>query len=397
MSEIIQTWLLVKENFILKVKHRIKLFFRDMPTTLLIIIGFTLSYFIAINGIALINTISSEQGKKKQTTYENEQVFSVDFCVPETYFIKNEAMYIKRIHDFLDKFDTEIGNLAINDYVGFVGDSMIPTRTNVILAENEDLGIKIVSGRLPSEEEIRDKTNVALISKEYKKNTVEKNGATFIRINEFYFSVIGYFETDIVTEDRRDIILFRNTFSDELMNQFVINLFEFYNTNIIYGSNVQDISTAYQDLSKIVNQSGYRIGEDLFKGSDPYINKKEKFNKMFLGVLLIFCLINCAVISNVWIRRRFQELVIRKTMGYSMRQIIWMLAVDLFGYGIISCILAIISQLIYSKFLNENVLQMKYFVQNSIYILGVMLVVILITLVIPMIQIRNVIPKRKIR
>lgn len=56
-------------------KQKCKLFFRDVPTTLLLIMGLTLAYIIVVNGVALMNTISREQEKNLQDTYDNEKKF----------------------------------------------------------------------------------------------------------------------------------------------------------------------------------------------------------------------------------------------------------------------------------------------------------------------------------
>lgn len=380
------------------IKETIRVFFRDIPTTLLILVGLVLSYFVAINGISFMNTISYEQEKKNSSGYDNRMSFMVDFCIPPSYKAEDEGSYREKIATFVSEFETDTGNLIVNSYNVIMGDSMDGEYTKLFLSKNEKIKEKIISGRMPTEEEIESKSNVVLLSKEYKKYTVQKDGETQIRFGDTYFKVTGFFETNDTTQDRRNIILFKEAFSDKVINNFIMRIFEQGYMNIEYVVNNEEIlAQSYSKLLNIVKKNGFIVTEDLFADGDAVYNKKAKFNRMFLYILFLSSMINCMVISGVWIQKRFKELVVRKTMGYSMGQIIWLLAVDLFKYSILSLILAFTIQMIYSGILTGDKLRIRYFMQNSVYILGSMAIVIIGTLIIPLIKLKRVVPAGNIR
>lgn len=377
--------------------QRLKFILRDIPTTLLIITGFMLSYFVTINGINMMNNITNEMKKSNQRLYENESRFLVDFMIPTEYMVADEPKFIARIDTFIDGFQPKNGNLIINNYSVIVGDNMECMFSDVVCVENEDLGLKLVSGRMPIQEDIDEKNNVVLLSTEYEKHTVQRDGKTQIRLNDIYYNVIGYYKTKVLTSERRDIILFKKTFSEKTMSNFLSDLFEIGYMNVIYGGNNIDINKEYSTLTGIVKRYNYIVGEDIFKEGDTSFEKRTKFNKMFLGVLFGFTLINCIVISSLWIQKRYKELVIRKTFGYDIKQIICLLVKDLFKYSLISYVLAIIIQLFYSGIWNNNFIKIEYFIQNSIYVIGSIVLVITVTMIIPLIKIRNEIPAKKLQ
>lgn len=373
-------------------KQKCKLFFRDVPTTLLLIMGLTLTYIIVVNGVALMNTISIEQEKQLQDTYDNEKKFILNLNTPAKN--DNNKIYADKLHNFMNEFSVDTGNLMFINYAVFMGDSMAGVYADVICSLNQDLQERLVSGRLPTEEEFASKENVVLLSKESKKYTVQKDGITQVRLGDTYYKVTGFFETNDISRDRADVILFKNAFSEEKMKEFEKDVLEWGYIGVCYGG--ENIGNSQKVIENKIREYGYGIDEDAMKNGNKEYNKRAKLNKLFLVVLLVFCLINCMVISNVWIQRRFRELLIRHTMGYSMTQIAGVLMVDLAKYSLLSCIFAIILQSVFSLMSSGDMIMWKYLLRNTVYIIVSMAFVILATLAIPLIRIKKTVPSRKI-
>lgn len=375
-------------------KQKCKLFFRDVPTTLLLIMGLTLAYIIVVNGVALMNTISREQEKNLQDTYDNEKKFFLKLNTPEKYENDNEKIHADKLHKFMTEFKIDTGNLMFINYTVFMGDSMAGVYANVICSLNQDLRERLVSGRMPTEEEFASKENVVLLSKESEKYTVQKDGVTQVRLGDTYYKVTGFFETNDISNEMADVILFKNAFSEEKMKEFEEDVLEWGYIGVCYGG--KNIENSQEVIESKIREYGYGIDEDAMKNGNKEYNKKAKLNKIFLAVLLVFCLINCMVISNVWIQRRFRELMIRHTLGYSMTQIAGMLMGDLAKYSLLSCIFAIILQSVFSLMFSGNIIMWNYLLKNTVYIIVSMAFVVMVTLAIPLVRIKKTVPSRKI-
>lgn len=375
-------------------KQKCKLFFRDVPTTLLLILGFTLAFVIVVNGVALMNTISREQEKSLQDTYENEKKLFLYLNTPAKFENDNKKIYADKLHKFINEFNIETGNLMFINYTVFMGDSMAGVYAEVICSQNEDLRERLVSGRLPTEEEFASKENVVLLSRESEKHTIQKDGVTQVRLGDTYYKVTGFFETNDITSERADVIFFKNAFSEEKMKEFVNDVLEWGYIGVCYGG--ENIENSQKLIESKIREYGYGIDEDAMKNGNKEYNKKAKLNQIFLAVLLVFCLINCMVISNVWIQRRFRELLIRHTMGYSMTQIAGMLMFDLGKYCALSCIFAVILQSMFSMMFSGNMILREYLLKNTVFILISMAFVVMVTLAIPLVRIKKTVPSRKI-
>jgi hypothetical protein len=71
------------------------------------------------------------------------------------------------------------------------------------------------------------------------------------------------------------------------------------------------------------------------------------YNDIFVGVSLFFSLINCCVVSLMWIRRRNRELKIRMVYGYSRMDNLLLLTKDMIKNAAIALVIAVVAIIIF--------------------------------------------------
>ena len=152
-------------------------------------------------------------------------------------------------------------------------------------------------------------------------------------------------------------------------------------------------------MRKILKSYGLHEEEDIIEqeNDDSLISAKLKMNKFFLYITFGFSLLNCVVISDIWIKRRYKEFVIKRTFGFDMWDIIVNLLKDLLLYCSMATMIAFVAQILYSYVTGKNSIRIEYMVDNMISIAGCMVIIILITVAIPIIRIRRITPATQIR
>lgn len=372
------------------IKRKLKLFFRNKSITTLLILGLLVSYFIVINGVAMLNSITEEQNKSMAEEYKNEKKFILAKYIPEVTATDKVAIFESRFENTIKTLGTGKGNLMLKGHGVNVGAALKGVYADVIYSLEDKLNKKIVSGRMPLQEEITSKEKVALVSRDMEKYIEKKDNILQIQISDIVYKVTGIFETNDISSTRADIVLFMDSFTDEEI-KIMANRIKF--VAVSYSGNISEAD--YQELLQKVKRNG-EIADENIENNDSENKNRILFNKIFMIILFVFSLINCMVISNVWINSRFRELVIRKTIGYSVMQVVGLLISDLLKYSCISVGLAIVFQTVISKLLMENSMSMKYSINNTIYLVVSLGIIVALSLVVPIIKLKKLLPARKV-
>lgn len=378
-----------------KVKVRCKLFFRNKSMTTLLIVGLVVSYFIVINGVAMLAEIAEEQRKSNREEYEHERKFILEKYTPmNSDSFTDESEYMenckKNFENIIRTLETEKGNLMLKGHAVFVGDSLKGVYADVIYSLEDTLNKKIVHGRMPTEEERTDGENVVLVSTDMEKYITKKDGMEQISIGHKVCKVTGIFETNDISSTRADVVMFMDTYTEEEISELAEE-----NWNIVVSYSGDITENDYQDLlQKIENQGGF-IDENI-ENEDKENTVRVTFHKIFMIILFLFSIINCMAISNVWINSRFRELIIRKTIGYSMGQVVELLVCDLLRYSVISMILATILQKLTNSMLIQSRWTIEYSMKNTVLLVTALLAVIAISLILPLIKMKRLLPAKKI-
>lgn len=389
-------------------------FFRDMQTSLLLIVGLILSCFVSMNVLAMENNVRNKLDKKNRIEYKfNKEIDAnllyagqwYEFDSPE----ESEEFYLSeeelgQIFDKLTKITNKSDNgiLFTKGYHSFVGTGVFSVCTYVVHNAMEEIRHDFVWGRGITKEEAKRGDKVAIVSTALNPYLKQKDDRKYISINATDYEVVGIYENQDVLENcyRMDMCIFYSSM-DELTKKAYFkdqesNIFVQYSSNADNNDNNKKI---YGEMREILKSYGLHEEEDIIEqeNDDSLISAKLKMNKFFLYITFGFSLLNCVVISDIWIKRRYKEFVIKRTFGFDMWDIIVNLLKDLLLYCSMATMIAFVAQILYSYVTGKNSIRIEYMVDNMISIAGCMVIIILITVAIPIIRIRRITPATQIR
>lgn len=361
---------------------------RDKYSTILLITGFVLSCFVAVNVLTMMNEVKNQQNRKSKSDYKNTKNFERE--MPEEITKDKIEKVVQELH-------TDNGNVFIYGYYSFVGSGLYNPCIYLIVSENEKADRQFIWGRMPNEEERRNKENVIAAGTNMNPYIQEKDGEKYIEIDSTEYKVVGSYESydNLNQENNMDICTYYEC-ADEKLKHSVADLAVF---NVKYGSSVV-VGAAYNNeilkIENVLDNNG--INESTYyEEDDTLANIKQRINQYFMYLTFIFTLINCMVISNIWIKRRYNELVIRRTYGYGMADIIKLVLKDLAVYGGISMIIGIILQTVYAAALGKSMLKLNYAGENLLFFAVILGIIIIVSGLIPVLQIRKIVPASDIR
>ena len=203
--------------------------------------------------------------------------------------------------------------------------------------------------------------------------------------NSFYllgdnYTVDGILRNDVAGGYDDRIIVFWNSLTEQSKEYLKKDLEEHYQLEMA----IHVILDADEELDDTVSKLS---GELRVLGADMDIMDSSRtanylswlyqnFSKVGLGLVGIFAIVNCCVISNVWVAQNKKLLAILLALGYKNRDIYWFVLKELFHYIVIALPIACILQGIYMLAVGQhNVWNIIY--GFPVFLLGIVLVLII--------------------
>lgn len=368
----------------------IKKLLRDRYSTVLLITGFVLSCFVAVNVLTMMNAVKAEQNKSKENTYKNNASLELE---------NPDGMTAQKVDSIVRELDTDNGNVFIYGYYGFAGTGLYNPCTYLIISQNEEIRQDFVWGRMPNGDEVKNKQKVMAVATNMEPYLYEKNGEKYLTLDSVDYKIVGVYENydNLDQEGNMDICTYYECIGDSFKSM-IANFAVF---NVRYGSSRLDdgmYEAEVQRIKTVLESNGineYICDEE--ESDDRLASAKQLINQYFMYLTFIFTLINCMVISNIWIKRRHNELVIRRTFGYGMADIARLLLKDLAVYGIISMALGTVLQTVYAALLGKSILSLEFAGRNFIFLAAVLGIIVLASCIIPVLKIRKIVPAADIR
>ena len=212
------------------------------------------------------------------------------------------------------------------------------------------------------------------VSKEMESNIITQSGKKYILFDGMKYLVKGiYKDMDIQHTDYRIVVPWNNLNNNE-KNYYVK---EFTNDIMSNGMGIclesnGDIGTVIALLDKIAQRNNLILNVS----NNKHVDKAFIIYGSIAGIMIIFSFINSLTVISVWIIRRRNELMIKKTWGMSEWMIYGKTLLKLLKHLLASIPLVVIFQITYIYYFKESVIVniYKYICLNSILI--IMLLVI---------------------
>lgn len=322
----------------------IKKFLRDISSSLLMIAGYSLLFFIAFNGIYLINRMSEKQPDTVIGNYmykENYRVTRRNVKPEDGY---GDFDVDKNIRYVLSSLETKQGNSLLNIQGVIKGASKSHT-VSVLLSWNEPCSRQLKSGNYPDFNAIED-VKAAVIGEYFQDFTESDNGKEYINVNGENYLVTGVFKG--MTDNGMDssLVLFYDKLDSNEREAISAQLYSNYMEIVLCGNNGNG-SFIENVRNKISDNPFYDITTmqaNSIQGIQIIISK---IKNVIMIMIVIFCIINSLTITNLWLRKRQPEIAIRKACGYSNLQVIKLIILDMIKLMVMAIMLAIAIELCY--------------------------------------------------
>lgn len=262
----------------------------------LLLVGIAVSFTAAVNGRQVYERMEKARMELNEYKYLNNYIISISG--------------IDNIQEIAEDIEILKGNVSIVDNDLYINDADIYQRTEILIKQDEDLPypVREVSG-----------SRGVVIGKSIEQYCYSKDEgkAQYIVIDGREYQVEGYVEStysDVLngkvilkTDNPKEISCLANA------DTLVLN----------YGSYSMDAEDCVRGFS---NQFGDKYSIYYEKESDKYIEiGSANAEEEFYMTITLFAMINCVVISEFWIMRRKQEIIIRKLWGYGNIRLFWIL------------------------------------------------------------------------
>lgn len=257
----------------------------------LLLLGIAVSFSAFLNGEDLYYKVKNALAEVNEYRYKN------------TYSMQIAG--VDNTDTLLDEMSKLRGNLSLDNLLVKINQEDMYHTAEVLINREEELPYPFLYGNCHFEEGKRQ----AIIGKGLEHDCVTNSydNKRYIRLDDVDYEVIG-----IVGSKNSDLL------DGKLILSYCLDTFSTYFNEqgaFLYGSDKENI---HLDIMDFYEKNTLKWDIFLDKEETAYIevggsNEDEKF----YWLLCIFSMVNCVVLSEFWIIRRKQEIVVRKLWGYS--------------------------------------------------------------------------------
>lgn len=357
----------------------IKKYLRDIPSSILMIIGLAISYFVIINCADIAGKITNEYMSLNNYQYVVE--YRVEYNVEKSDERQAGEECIEREHiEYFENVDCSY--VAMTSFPLYLNREPTAYHASILFSydsmakmRNKN-GMKIhYKSELVSSGECvyLGETLANYLKTKYESTNLYDEGTEYKTIDILENNSSGgidnslYIVWDYCTPEQRTAII--NKATSEVNNISVsILLKSDIPIDDVYQKNISDFSK-YPYLDFVLYEAEVM--------SDYQNLWYRYFSITFNVVSLIFSVMVCLVITDLWIARRRREVAIRKAFGYSNSKLFKLLFTDLLRISLPAFILAFVLQITYKLIFDERFI---FGASSAIRTLAVILSILLIIL-----------------
>ena len=256
------------------------------------------------------------------------------------------------------------------------------TRCEMLLAINEELPYPIIWGHIPGTVETDFGRNVVALGRDKYKYAYERNGKRYVTLDQSEYEVVG-----VIGSENSDYWDYKIVMNNHCAAENTLDKISYIQEQIItIYSNSNELTDSYETLYwqiKNIDQMCNIVPYKKNSTGDSTVSKTlEKENIRVNIMVYIFCLLNCVIISVLWIIQRRKELAIKKTFGYGNGRILFEIAANIVAMMFISFIIFIALYGIYRIFQSDRtglVIEVNLFSIISVLVLFLVTTVITMT------------------
>lgn len=349
--------------------YNIKKFFRNIPTSILMILGFSILMFMIFNAVSLLNSINV----KTDDTYRYNQELSIYVdSAEQDYEVDSSELVIGK------------GNIYINNESAYIDEINMKTVVLGLVQYEEELKHALSFGEYP-DFDIDDSQPMAVVGYDIYKEASVKGNDRYITILGVEYKIVAVLQKEAADNIDYTVIAFIESLNEKDRNEYIRKSSNNYKSYYCdYQSDNYDYRKDIEDLiSKLKNDEIeiMLLEERLDAGVHDVNDGIDSFKKNTIYMVVVFCMFNCFAITNLWIRNRYIELSIRKAYGYNIIQIVILLIKDLIKYMIISIALGFVMQTVYNAVKGISLINEAVLIDVvKVFLMGIIVVLITVAL-----------------
>lgn len=306
------------------IKKISKRVFRKGITTLIIFIGFTLSFLMFLYYDTSKRLVDAEK--------QDESIYRYSYGTTALVFGDEFDLSMINIADFHDC------DIIAADLNFFVGEVEMPRLSNVVLTD-KPLIFPIVKGHYPNKEELDSGMSCVVLGKGLKRYTYSRDGKDYIKINKEEYFVTGYVAAAHSSILDNIVLVYYKNIGERAMKELLLWK-RMMGVNILFQSNLLTTEEINEKLS--VYEKKY---SPLFSASTNEYpisfcsHAAEESHVDIAVVIYVFSLILIVITINYWYTVNRKEYAIRRAYGYSYVHLVLRTVGEFIVYVIFSIII----------------------------------------------------------
>lgn len=306
------------------IKKYFKKIFRKGITTLIIFMGFTLSFLMFLYYDTSKRLVDAEK--------QDGSIYRYGYGV--TTLVSGDEFDLSMIH-VSDFSDCDIIAAGLNF---FVGNTEIPRLSNVVLTD-KPLIYPIVKGHYPRQEELDSKMSCVVLGKGLKRHTYSRDGKDYIKINKEEYYVTGYVAAaHSPVLDNMVLVYYKNigkkAMKELLLWKRMMGIPVLFQSNLSTTEEINEKLSIYEKRYSpffSVSANEYPISFSSHAAEEGYVD--------IAVVIYVFSLILIVITIHYWCTVNKKEYAIRRAYGYSYVRLVFRVIGEFIVYIIFSIII----------------------------------------------------------
>ncbi len=276
--------------------------FRKGITTLIIFMGFTLSFLMFLYYDASKRLVEAE--KQDGSIYRHRY--------GTTAFIAGDEFDLSMI----DTSDFNDCDIIAADLNFFVGNAEMPRMSNVVITD-KPLIYPIVKGHYPRQEELDSGESCVVLGRGLKRHTYSRDGEDYIKINKEEYCVTGYVAAAHSPVLDNIVLVYYKNIGKRAMKELLLWK-RMMGIPVLFQSNSSTTEEINEKLSVYEKKYNllFNISAEKYQISFSTNAAEEKYVDI-AAVIYVFSLILIVITIYYWYTVNRKEYAIRRAYGYS--------------------------------------------------------------------------------
>lgn len=276
--------------------------FRYKLSSVFIILGMVVGILALYNGIGIFEYIKNYTNDLRGNEYGYTTIV--------------EMSSTKEIN--LKKYLIECDSIIRMDYVNaYVDEKKVTCLMTVLLEANEKTNYKLISGRLPSEEEKINNEKVVAVGQ-------KRSDAIYYKDKKQYITLSGeeYLVTGIVGTEKSDLQDYLLITYYDCLGENILKEIDKYSYYLVVESNNESINSDINSIAALSSIDNIDTSISKVNKIKSGLSIEEKNSISTYIIIFGFALLNCILIARFWIYQRKKEVAILLILGFGKIKIL---------------------------------------------------------------------------